>query len=105
MKILKVYTGPITDSYAGRDDGLPETKLALYNNMESLAKSYGEEKSLAGRYGIKANTKYYKLEEIDPKKIANEVAFVKKDLKEKRKQEVIAKKERLYEMLKKELGK
>jgi len=95
MKFLKVYTDVITGSMAGRNDGYPCTKYVVYNNIEQLAKNYG----------TKADEKYYNLEEIDLEKLANEVALIKKELEEKRKQEVIANKERQYEMLKKELGK
>ena len=95
MKFLKVYTGVITDSLGGREDGYPCTKYEVYNNIEQLSKNYG----------TKANEKYYSLKEIDPEELANEVVSIKRELEEKGKQEVIANKERQYEMLKKELGK
>lgn len=95
MKFLKMYTSVITGSIAGRDDGYPCTKYEVYNNIEELSKDYG----------TKSNEKYYNLEEIDPEKLANEVTLIKKELEEKRKQEVIANKERQYQILKKELGK
>ena len=95
MKFLKVYTDVITGSMAGRNDGYPCTKYVVYDNIEQLSKNHG----------TKADEKYYNLEEIDPENLANEVALIKKELEEKRKQEVIANKERQYEMLKKELGK
>lgn len=95
MKILKVYTGVITNSLAGRDDGYPCTEYVLYDNIEQLSKSYG----------TKTDEKYYNLEEIDPKKLANEVGLIKEELEVRRKQEVLAEKEKLYEILKKELSK
>ena len=95
MKFLKIYTGVITGSLAGRDDGYPCTKYVIYNNIEELSKNHG----------TKTDEKYYSLEEIDPKKLAGQVALTKKELEEKRRQEIIANKERQYEALKKELGK
>ena len=95
MKFLKTYTGVITNSLAGRDDGYPCTKYEVYSSIEQLSKNYD----------TKADEKYYSLEEIDLEKLAHEVALAKEGLEGKRKQEIIANKERQYEMLKKELGK
>lgn len=95
MKFLKTYTGVITDSLGGREDGYPCTKYVVYDNIEKLSKNYGTE----------PDEKYYNLEEIDPEKLASEVVLIKRGLEEKRKREIIANKERQYEKLKKELGK
>ena len=40
-KVLKVWQGVTSGSYAGRDDGYPETKYQVYDSMRDLARDYG----------------------------------------------------------------
>lgn len=54
VKYLKTWTGIITNSFAGRDDGYPETKYALYDSLEKMAENFNKFK----------NEKYYKLVDV-----------------------------------------
>lgn len=54
VKYMKTWTGVITGSFAGREDGYPTTKETMYNSLEELARDYG----------TKPDEKYYKITEL-----------------------------------------
>lgn len=86
-KYLKTWTGVVTGSMAGRDDGYPITKQAMYDSIEDLTRNYKKDK----------DEKYYKLvdmeEEIEElaKTALKEEAEMER-LKNKRKLEIEIKK-------------
>lgn len=43
MIYRKHYTGNVTGSFAGRDDGYPEPRIRQYTNIEDLARDHGTE--------------------------------------------------------------
>lgn len=54
MKYLKVYTGSVTGSFMGRDDGHPEQKYKMYDNLNDLLREYGTKK----------DEQYFRLKEL-----------------------------------------
>ena len=68
MKYMKEYQGVITGSFAGRDDGQPETKRVFYNDLQSLAKEYGKHKG----------EKYYVLQPLLKEELEAEIPSVLK---------------------------
>lgn len=60
---LKTWMGVISGSMAGRNDGYPEQKRRVYDNIEDLARDFG----------TKNDEKYYKLTEVDAKTLESEV--------------------------------
>lgn len=64
---LKKWQGFITGSFAGRDDGYPETKLALIESLDDLVASYNPK------------AEYFCLEKVD---VASVVRAIK-DLNKK----------------------
>lgn len=62
-KFLKIYTGIISGSFAGRDDGYPETRYATYNSVDDLARDFGKE----------ANERIYALTPVDMHHLQHEI--------------------------------
>jgi hypothetical protein len=50
---LKMWQGVVSGSMGGRDDGQPETKTRVIDNLEDLVSTYD------------AKAKYFKLEPVD----------------------------------------
>lgn len=88
MKYLKVYEGVVTNSFAGRDDGYPETKYTVYKDLTSLSKDFGNKK----------DERYFKLEELDLKTLKEHVV---QELENEKKQKIEAKKQSLEEQISK----
>ena len=63
MKYLKVWEGAVSGSLGGRDDGYPETKTQVINNIEELISSYD------------GDATYFKLREIPLKDIKSIVSI------------------------------
>ena len=84
QKFLKVWTGVISGSMGGREDGYPETEMAIVS-LDSLARGFGS----------KREEEYFLLEEmplISVEKIAYE-AMDRINLKEKEEKEAKIKSE------------
>lgn len=62
-KYLEIYTGVVTGSFAGRDDGHPETKLVVYHSIDDLAKHYDKRR----------DQQYYKLVPVDPNELKQKI--------------------------------
>lgn len=87
-KVLKVWQGVTSGSYAGRDDGYAETKYQVYDSMRDLARDYGK----------KRNEKHYKLEEVNSKELEE---LVKSSLVEQADKAKVEKKKSIENEIKK----
>lgn len=93
LKYVKIYLGVVTGSYAGRDDGYPEVKHKLYDNLEELAADPTIE-----------DETIYELHVCTPH-IATLISQTRERLALQKKSDERAEKEKLFEKLKHELGK
>jgi hypothetical protein len=91
--ILQVYQGVSSGSYMGRDDGYPETKLHLFNDLAAIVPFFGRSSS----------EQYYELTPIDSADLSKQVEAIKAiyeaDKKEKQRQLDLAEFERLSKKL------
>lgn len=53
MKYLKVWMGVTSGSYLGRNDGYPERKFSVIENLDDLVRGFDD------------NAEYYILEKVD----------------------------------------
>ena len=92
MKVLVIYQGYTSGTFMGRDDGYPEVRYALYDNLPSaVARDY--------KPSDKARYFWFPEDEVDP----SEVEQVKTALAHFHKDETRERKLREIERLKKEV--
>lgn len=75
-KFLKKYIGVVTGSFAGRDDGQPETKYEFYSSVEELAKNFG----------TKVNEQYFELVNVNHEMLTKIVTEIKEKEQEREKE-------------------
>lgn len=76
-KYLKTWTGVTTGSFAGRDDGFPETKYRVYNSLESLARGFRSFK----------DERHYKLERMNDNELEEIVKEIREENKKRKEKE------------------
>ena len=86
-RYLKQYEGVTSGSFAGRDDGYPETKFMTFSDVVSLSKDYGKRK----------DEQYFKLVPIAKEELEKEVA---QSLEAQHKQAKIAEKTKIENQIK-----
>jgi hypothetical protein len=64
-KYLKVWQGTISGSLGGRDDGYPETKTRVIEDLEELIDTYD------------ANADYFRLTPVNAEKLQNYIDVAK----------------------------
>lgn len=92
-KYLKVWEGVTSGSFAGRNDGYPETKYTVYNSLEDLSRHFGKCK----------NERYYKLERVGNSELEKVVKEVQEEMAIKKEEQKKLQIEKEMEKLKKEL--
>lgn len=91
---LKIWQGVISNSFAGRDDGYPETKYQVFTNIFDLAKNFGKNN----------DERYYQLQSVDNEKLEIIVKIVLEEDKRQQKDVEKQKKMEQYLKLKEELN-
>lgn len=67
MKYLKTWMGVVSGSLGGRDDGYPERKLMIVDNVGNLVDTYDPE------------AEYYKLEKVDVSEVVRAIKYLEGD--------------------------